>query len=355
MKIACRLVALLCLPLAATTARAEAAADFYRGKTVTIVVASGAGGGYDFFGRALAKHMSRHIPGNPTLIVQNMPGAGGARMVNYLYNVGPQDGTTLGVPLAPAAMAQVLDPSPSIKYDATKLYWIGNLENSVGILFVWHGSPAKTVADVMTRVTPLAGSGKSSATYQIPVLANALLGTKFNVVLGYPGAAEMEIAIERGEVDGRAATWQTLNATQPTWIKDGKARIVIQSVLKRAPQLPDTPTYIELAKTDEAAQDFRVSRAPERHRPHPHRAARRAERSDHGAAPRVRCRGQGPGDAVGADPRRDGDRAQFGRRGAGRCGADDRDAAGHRRQDAKAARIGTPLSPQQNNNAQGPA
>ena len=255
MKIACRLAALLCLPLAATSARAEAAADFFRGKTITINVASGAGGGYDFFGRALAKHMGRHIPGNPTLIVQNMPGAGGARMVNYLYNVAPQDGTAIGVPLAPAAQAQVLDPSP-IKYDAIKLQWIGNLENSVGILFVWHGSPVKSAADLMTRPTPLAGSGKSSATYQIPVLANALLGTKFNVVLGYPGAAEMEIAIERGEVEGRAATWQTLNATQPTWIKDGKARIVIQSVLKRAPQLPDTPTYIELAKTDEARKIF---------------------------------------------------------------------------------------------------
>lgn len=250
-----RVAMVLWLPLMATVVRAETAAEFYRGKTVTLIVASGAGGGYDFFARALAKHMGRHIPGNPTLIVQNMPGAGGARMVNYLYNVGAQDGTVLGVPLAPAAMAQVLDPSP-IKYDATRLHWIGNLENSVGILFVWHASSVRTVADVMTRVTPLAGSGKSSATYQIPVLANALLGTKFNVVLGYPGAAEMEHAIERGEVDGRAATWQTLNATQPTWIKGGKVRIVIQSVLKRAPQLPDTPTYIELAKTAEGRKIF---------------------------------------------------------------------------------------------------
>jgi tripartite-type tricarboxylate transporter receptor subunit TctC len=152
-------------------------------------------------------------------------------------------------------MAQVLDPGP-IKYDATKIQWLGNLENSVGILFVWHGSATKTAADAMTRVTPLAGSGKSSATYQIPVLANALLGTKFNVVLGYPGAAEMENAIERGEVDGRAATWQTLNATQPTWLKGGKARVIIQSVLKRAPQLADVPTYIELAKTDEGKKIF---------------------------------------------------------------------------------------------------
>src|SRR5262245_49579417 len=107
MRNARRIVILLGLSLAATTAHAEPVAEFFRGKTITINVASGAGGGYDFFGRALAKHMGRHIPGNPTLIVQNMPGAGGARMVNYLYNVAPQDGTAIGVPLAPAAMAQV--------------------------------------------------------------------------------------------------------------------------------------------------------------------------------------------------------------------------------------------------------
>jgi hypothetical protein len=108
----------------------------------------------------------------------------------------------------------------------------------------------------MTRTTPLAGSGKSSATYQIPVLANALLGTKFNVVLGYTGAADMELAIERREVDGRAAVWQTLHISQPNWFKEGKVRIIVQSVLKRAPQLPDTPTYIELAKTDESRKIF---------------------------------------------------------------------------------------------------
>ena len=230
-------------------------------------------------------------------------------------------GPTLGVPLAPAAMAQVLDPSPRSNTTQPKLHWIGNLENSVGILFVWHGSPAKTVADAMTRVTPLAGSGKSSATYQIPVLANALLGTKFNVVLGYPGAAEMEIAIERGEVDGRAAIWQTLNATQPTWIKDGKVRIVIQSVLKRAPQLPDTPTYIELAKTDEARRIFeflalqnitgRTLIAPPGVPKDRVTALRRA----------FDAVVKDPGDAVGADARRDGDRAQFRRGGAGRWSA----------------------------------
>src|SRR3954469_11991889 len=120
------LAGLAALVLAPVGARADTIADFYRGKTITLVVASGVGGGYDFFARALAKHMGRHIPGNPTLIVQNMPGAGGARMVNYTYNVAPQDGTAIGVPLAPTPMVQVLDPG-SIRYDATNLHWLGNL------------------------------------------------------------------------------------------------------------------------------------------------------------------------------------------------------------------------------------
>jgi tripartite-type tricarboxylate transporter receptor subunit TctC len=250
-----QLATLLGMACAAAGANAESVADFYRGKTVTLLVASGAGGGYDFFARALAKHMGKYIPGNPKLIVQNMPGAGGARMVNHAYNVGAQDGTVLGVPLAPAPMAQVLDPGP-IRYDATKLHWLGNLENSVGITFVWHASPVRTLTDAMTRETKLAGSGKSSATYQIPMLANALLGTKFKVILGYPGAAQMENAIERGEVDGRQAVWQTLKATQPRWTSDNMVRVIAQSVRARSKQLPNTPTFIEVAKTDEAKKIF---------------------------------------------------------------------------------------------------
>src|SRR5262245_22136942 len=249
------LAGLVALVLAPTGAQADAVADFYRGKTITLLVASGAGGGYDYFARALARHMGRYVPGNPTLIAQNMPGAGGARMVNYAYNVAAQDGTVIGVPLAPTPRVQVLDPAP-IRYDATKLHWLGNLENSVGILFVWHGSPVRTMDDAKGRVTPLAGSGKSSATYQMPVLANALLGTKFNVVLGYTSAPDMEHAAETGEVDGRMAVWQTLKISQPSWITDKKVRFLAQSVLERSPQLPQTPTFIELATTGEGKTIF---------------------------------------------------------------------------------------------------
>jgi tripartite-type tricarboxylate transporter receptor subunit TctC len=249
------LAAALVFSLVPALVYAQPVADFYRGKTITLSVASGVGGGYDFFARALAKYMGRYIPGSPAMIVQNMPGAGGARMVNYAYSVGAQDGTLLGVPLAPTPMVQVLDPG-SISYDATKLHWIGNLEQSVGILFVWHASPTRSMNDAMARVTPLAGSGKSSATYQMPVLANALLGTRFKVVLGYTSAPDMELAIEKGEVDGRQAVWQTLKTTHPSWIVERKVRFIAQSVLTRSPLMPDTPTFIELAKTDEDKRIF---------------------------------------------------------------------------------------------------
>ena len=246
---ACRLSACLLIMLAATTGRADAIDDFYRGKTITLYVASGAGGGYDFFARALAKHIGRHIPGKPAIIVQNMPGAGGTKMVNYAYNVAPQDGSAIGMPLAPTPMVQVLRPT-AIKYDATKLHWLGNLEDSVGILFTWHASATKTIADAMKRETPLAGSGKSSATYQIPVLCNAVLGTKFKVVLGYASAAVMENSMEKGEVDGRMGVWQTLNATKPAWIREKKVNFLAQSTMTRSKKLPNTPTLIELAKND---------------------------------------------------------------------------------------------------------
>lgn len=249
------LTGFLATVLAAGSGAAESVDAFYRGKTIAFYVASGAGGGYDFFARALAKHMGRHIPGKPTIIVQNMPGAGGSKMVNYAYNVAPQDGSAIGMPLAPTPMVQVLRPT-AIKYDATKLHWLGNLEDSVGILFTWHGSATRTIADAMKRETPLAGSGKSSATYQIPVLCNELLGTKFKVVLGYASAAVMENAMEKGEVDGRMGVWQTLNTTKPEWIREKKVNFLAQSAMARSKKLPDTPTMIELARNDEDRMIF---------------------------------------------------------------------------------------------------
>ena len=215
----------------------------------------------------------------PTLIVQNMPGAGGARMVNFLYNVARRMGPLLGVPLAPGrdgAGARPLPRSSTTPPGSTgsAISRIPSASCSSGM-----GHRPRPLADAMARVTPLAGSGKSSATYQLPVLANALLGTKFNVVLGYPGAAEMEMRSSGARSMAGQRSGRRFNTTQPSWIKEGKVRIIIQSVLKRSPQLPDTPTYIELAKTDEARRDFRIHGVAECHGPHPLRPARRARRT----------------------------------------------------------------------------
>ena len=162
------------------TAAADVA-DFYKGKTVKIYVGAGAGGGYGFFGRAFGKFYGNYIPGKPNVIVINKPGAGGMKMTNWAYNVAPRDGSIVGMPLMTVATNQHLR-AKKIKYDATKLNWIGNMEKSISLLFTWHTSKTKTIEDARKRVTTMGGSGKSSPIYQNIILANRLLGTKFKLL-----------------------------------------------------------------------------------------------------------------------------------------------------------------------------
>ena len=197
-----------------------AAADFYKGKTVTLYVGAGAGGGYSFFGRVFAKYYDKYIPGKPNVIVVNMPGAGGTKMTNWAANVAPKDGSAVGMPLMPVAINQHLRPK-AVRYDATKLNWIGNMERSIAVLFTWHTSKTKTIQDATQRVTTMGGSGKSSPIYQMLTLSNKLLGTKFKIVLGYKGG-DRAVAIERGEVEGSFSTLQNFRAMTPHWFEGGK-------------------------------------------------------------------------------------------------------------------------------------
>jgi tripartite-type tricarboxylate transporter receptor subunit TctC len=235
--------------LGAVSASAHAA-DFYNEKVVKLVVGSGAGGGYDFFGRALAKYLGKYIPGNPTVIVVNMPGAGGVKMTNWAYSVAPKDGTMVGMPLMTVAVNQHLRPK-KIRYDATKLNWIGNMESSISILFTWETSKTKTIQDAMKRETLMGGSSKSSPIYQLLTLSNKLLGTKFKIVLGYKGAGRF-LAIERGEVEGSFSTLQNLHAGAPHWYAGGKnpTTVLVQNAVTRSPEIPNIPTMMELAKND---------------------------------------------------------------------------------------------------------
>lgn len=242
-----------CLPLPTSAG----VGDFYKGKTVKIYVGAGAGGGYGFFGRVFGKFYGKYIPGQPNVIVINKPGAGGTKMTNWAYNVAPRDGTVVGMPLMTVATNQHLR-AKRIKYDATKLNWIGNMEQSISVLFTWHSSPTKTIQDARSRVTMMGGSGKSSPIYQTIVLANRLLDTKFKVVLGYKGA-DRALAIERGEVDGSFSTLQNFRAMTPHWFEDGKnpLNILVQNSEQRTKELPNVPTMVELAKNDADKDVFR--------------------------------------------------------------------------------------------------
>lgn len=226
------------------------AADFYKGKTLSLYVGAGAGGGYSFFGRVFAKYYGKYIPGNPNVIVLNMPGAGGTKMTNWAANVAPRDGSVVGMPLMPVAINQHLRPK-SVRYDATKLHWIGNMEESISVLFTWHTSKTKTLQDATKRVTTMGGSGKSSPIYQMLILSNKLLGTKFKIVLGYKGG-DRALAIERGEVEGSFSTLQNFRAMTPHWFEHGKnpLNILVQNAVKPSPEIPNVPTMMSLAKTD---------------------------------------------------------------------------------------------------------
>ena len=235
----------------ALPANADAVADFYSGKTVTITAATGAGSAYGVHGRLLAEALQKHIPGNPNVIMQFMPGAGGAKMANYMYNVAPKDGTHIGFPLKYIAVNQALGLS-GLKYDAAKFNYIGSLGpiNSV-VAMLKEKSPVASLDDAMKTEAVMASTGKSSETYITPTLMNNLLGTKFKIVTGYTGMKGTELAMEKGEAHGRAGSWDSLKSGQPEWLKEKKVALIALSGLERNWDLPDVPTLIELAKNPE--------------------------------------------------------------------------------------------------------
>ena len=241
------------IALTAVTANAE---DFYKGKTLTLYVGAGSGGGYSFFGRVFAKYYGKYIPGNPNVIVVNRPGAGGTKMTNWAANAAPRDGSAIGMPLMPVATNQHLRPK-AVRYDATKLNWIGNMERSIAVLFTWHTSKTKTIKDATQRVTTMGGSGKSSPIYQMLTLSNKLLGTKFKIVLGYKGG-DRALAIERGEVEGSFSTLQNFRAMTPHWFEGGRnpLNVLVQNAVTRSPEIPDVPTMMELARSEEDRKVF---------------------------------------------------------------------------------------------------
>lgn len=228
---------------------ARAQDDFYKGKRIDLYVGSDTGGAYDGYARLVARHMSKHIPGNLGIVVKNMPGAGGLRLANYIYTLARPDGTEIAILNQGAAMSQALNET-GVQYDARRMNWIGSTHSTVNVAFAWHTSPVKTIQEAQKQELIVGTTGAGSATSFYPELMNQFLGTKFKVIGGYKGSNEMLLAIERGEVNGRGAyNWANLR-DQTDWVREKKVNILVQMGAERAPDLPDVPLMHELAKNE---------------------------------------------------------------------------------------------------------
>jgi tripartite-type tricarboxylate transporter receptor subunit TctC len=234
--------------------QAQTPEQFYRGKTITIIIGFAVGGSLDAYGRLAARHLGNHIPGHPAIVVQNMPGASGLTAANHLYNVASKDGTVLGVIHPNSAFAQVIHLRPTIKYDARKFNWVGRLTSSTSVFYTWHTSATKTLADLMKRQTVVGGIGPLTDGAIYSRMANQVLGTKIKVIQGYKGTAAANAAMERGELEGLFNIWEGMKSLNAAWIRDKKVNLIAQFVTHRHRELPDLPAIIEVAKTDQQRQ-----------------------------------------------------------------------------------------------------
>ena len=240
-------VILLLIPV--LPAHAEDAARFYRGEQIRFIVGSAPGGTYDLAARAVARHMGGHIPGNPSIIVQNQPTASGIVMTNQLYALGPKDGTAVGVPLNGIPAEPLLKPGVA-HYDARKLIWLGSITREPYVAYVWHTAPVQTLLQLLTAPLVVGGTTPGSTMVDFPELTNAVLGTKFKIVPGYGSTPLMNEAMERGEIQGVAALgWEAVKSQLSHFLADKEVKVIAQFGLQRSAMLPDVPLMIDLAKS----------------------------------------------------------------------------------------------------------
>ncbi len=238
------------LPLGPAAA-ADEIADFYRGKRINLVIGYGTGGGYDLYARMLGRFLGDHIPGKPAIVPQNMPGASSRGAANWLYKVAPRDGTVLATLSQGTPTDQALG-QPGVQFDVRKLNWIGNMVVVNNLLFVAAKSGVATLEQARQKPLAIGATGASSPSVLYPQVSNNLLGTKFRIVTGYPSGGDINIAVERGEVDGRGSdSWASMKSTHPDWLRDHTVNILFQTGTKREPDLPDVPLWTELAQNAE--------------------------------------------------------------------------------------------------------
>jgi len=228
---------------------AQPVAEFYNGKQISFIVGASPGGGYDTQARLVARHLGKHIPGNPTIVVQNMPAAGSLAATNYIYNVAAKDGTVIALVMRGMLLIKNWNPA-SVRFDLGRLNWLGSINSEVAVTAAWHTAPLRTAQDLFERELIVGGtSGVDPET--TPRLFNALIGTKFKIINGYPGTTEIILAMEKGELQGIADwSWSSMKVARPDWLRDKKVTLLMQAALQKEPELADVPSALDFVRND---------------------------------------------------------------------------------------------------------
>jgi tripartite-type tricarboxylate transporter receptor subunit TctC len=237
--------------LAVAAAQHAAAQETFTGKTIRLYIGTSPGGGYDTYGRLVARHLGRQLPGNPSVVPQNMPGAASLTLTNFLYNQAARDGTAIAI-INQAMPTEQRLVEQNINYDSDKFNWIGRVSSAVEMLIVWHTVPVASIDDVRNREVIVGGTGPTSSTVFIPYLLNNLAGAKFKVILGFNGTTEIGLAMERGEIDGSATPLESLTSYRANWVREKKIKILLQQTATRDAEVADIPAMVELGRTEEA-------------------------------------------------------------------------------------------------------
>ncbi len=250
------------MALATPAALAQEPGQFYNGRTIAILMGTSPGGSYDIYGRVIATHIARHIPGTPTIIVEHMPGAGGAAAGNYIFGPGPQDGSKILLSHALPLMQRLEDPK-GIRYDARKLHWLGAYDEIAQVMAVWHGTGASTLDDLKTKDLVFGSMATNHLSYQWAMLAKDTLKTRYKVISGYTTGGNLNLAMERGEIAGWAVAWESITSGKSNWVAEKKIAIPLVFTLERLKQLPNVPTLLELSSgPDREVVEFLANGTP---------------------------------------------------------------------------------------------
>jgi tripartite-type tricarboxylate transporter receptor subunit TctC len=240
---------------------AQSVEEFYKGKTVSILMGTGPGASYDLYGRTIAEHIVRHIPGHPTVIVEHMPGAGGVIAGNHIYNTAPQDGTKILLSHA-IPLSEKLDPK-GVRFESAKFQWLGAYDAIVQALTIWHTAPAQTLDELKTKPMVIGAFSTTHLSYQWASLLKDAIGADYKIVTGYRSGNDCNLAMERGEIHGWTASWESITGSRPQWLAEKKVKMLVQFTIDRQPYLKDVPTLVELAPPDKKdVAEFVISGTP---------------------------------------------------------------------------------------------